>query len=157
MALGVTHGWEVSCALRGRIQKQGCNEEKTEPVGSSHNKFFIVFFPLAYLWQSRAQRGAVIFSRSGCIYQSSFQNTSDTHPLGQENKIKMKQQQQKNEIILWVLWTMCIGIALKKKTNKDKAKLSAVTTMRYLFSVIKVSVQASGKKYREELQWICSG
>lgn len=55
-------GWEVSCALRGRIQKQGWNEEKSEPVGSSHNKFFIVFFPLAYLWQSRAQRGAVIFS-----------------------------------------------------------------------------------------------
>lgn len=47
---------------------------------------------------------------------------------------------------------MCMGIALKKKTNKNKAKLSAVTTMRYLFSVIKVSVQASGKKYREELQ-----
>lgn len=128
------------CAPRGRIQKQGCTEERSEPVGSSHNKFFIVLFPLAYLWQSHAQRGAVIFSRSGCIYQSSFQNTTDTHPLSQENKIKMKQQQPKNEIISQVLWTMCMGIAQKKKTNKEKAKLSAVATMRYLFSVIKVSL-----------------
>lgn len=47
---------------------------------------------------------------------------------------------------------MCMGIAQKKKTNKDKAKLSVVRTMRYLFSVIKVSLQASDKKYREELE-----
>lgn len=47
---------------------------------------------------------------------------------------------------------MCMGIAQKKETNKDKAKLSVVRTMRYLFSVIKVSLQASDKKYREELE-----
>lgn len=41
---------------------------------------------------------AVLFSRSGSIYQGSFRDPSDTHPLSQENKIKMKQQ-QKYEVI----------------------------------------------------------
>lgn len=85
-------------------------------------------------WEQWSFQEAAVFTRVHF-------KTQVTHILSaRKTASKWSNNNKKYEVISQIFWTVCMWITQKKKTDKDKAKLSAITAMRYLLSVIEISI-----------------